>query len=190
MLVKANALVVKGKHMNIVSKCVLRVMQREPDEVVGGRENPYLKRWFLIKKGWINLYLHQFLRSDDDRALHDHPGDNISMLLDGQYIVWMPSHPDYGNNAYTFRIRKTGFPIFRRAEQLHRIELMKKVIRDESDQPIFENDKAKTVELPVISLFWRFKHRREWGFKSKKGWIPWFEFCAPDGSDVVGRGCD
>ena len=35
----------------------------------------------------FNLYLHEFSRSDDDRALHDHPWlFNLSVLLSGTYV--------------------------------------------------------------------------------------------------------
>ena len=48
--------------------------KRHPDFIVGGKDNPYLLRWFVIPRNPVfNIYLHRFLRSDDDRALHDHP---------------------------------------------------------------------------------------------------------------------
>ena len=64
-----------------------RIMQScPPDQVIGGRQRPYLLRWFLIPQNrFLNVYLHRFLRSDDDRALHDHPWWNVSLLLEGAY---------------------------------------------------------------------------------------------------------
>jgi hypothetical protein len=48
---------------------------------------PALRRHLLIPRNPIfNVYLHHFLRSDDDRALHDHPWINLSLLLDGCYL--------------------------------------------------------------------------------------------------------
>ena len=42
-----------------------------PHMVIGGAEDPYLLRWYLIPRNpFVNVYLHKFLRSDDDRALH------------------------------------------------------------------------------------------------------------------------
>jgi hypothetical protein len=59
---------------------------REPDCVIGPPDNPYLRRWWLIPRNrWFNLYLHNILRDDDDRALHDHPWANLSILLRGAY---------------------------------------------------------------------------------------------------------
>lgn len=63
-----------------------RATRRPPDFVIGGAERPYLLRWWLIPRNPVfNVYLHQFMRSDDDRALHDHPWANCSVLLRGAY---------------------------------------------------------------------------------------------------------
>jgi hypothetical protein len=63
-------------------------MNRVPDFVIGGEQRPYLLRHFVIPRNPLfNVYLHCFLRSDDDRAHHDHPWlFNMSWLLDGEYI--------------------------------------------------------------------------------------------------------
>lgn len=60
---------------------------REPDFVVGPENDPQMRRWWIVPRNSVcNVYLHQFLRSDDDRALHDHPGDNVSWILSGLYV--------------------------------------------------------------------------------------------------------
>jgi hypothetical protein len=63
---------------------------RNPDFVIGGNERPYLLRWWVIPRNPVfNVYLHCFLRSDDDRALHTHPWlFNVSWLLLGKYREW------------------------------------------------------------------------------------------------------
>ena len=59
-----------------------KAAKRPPNAIIGGPENPYLLRWWLIPRNrWFNVYLHQFKRSDDDRALHDHPWINASIVL-------------------------------------------------------------------------------------------------------------
>src|SRR6185312_200421 len=61
-------------------------LSRRPDIVIGGEDNPYLRRWWVIPRNRIfNIYLHHFMRSDDDRALHDHPWVNCSILISGEY---------------------------------------------------------------------------------------------------------
>lgn len=48
------------------------------DFTIGGHERPYLLRWFIIPRNrFFNIYLHKFLRSDDDRALLDHFGRQL-----------------------------------------------------------------------------------------------------------------
>ena len=83
------------------------VAKREPDFIVGldSPDGIYLLRWHLtpwrnwidmlpkerrLLRGflrlWPNLYLHCFLRSDDDRALHDHPAAAVSWILHRGYV--------------------------------------------------------------------------------------------------------
>ena len=60
---------------------------RPPDFIVGSETDPYLRRWHLLPRNRLfNVYLHNFCRSDDDRALHDHPWVNMSVLLSGSYM--------------------------------------------------------------------------------------------------------
>ena len=43
---------------------------RDPDFVIGRPGKPYLLRWWVIQRNrWFNIYLHQILENDDDRAL-------------------------------------------------------------------------------------------------------------------------
>lgn len=65
--------------------------KRLPDEVIGG-SNPYLLRWHLrrTQSRSFNAYLHQFLRSDDDRHLHNHPWSSCSIILEGAYMELGP----------------------------------------------------------------------------------------------------
>jgi hypothetical protein len=58
-----------------------------PDFIIGGTENPYLLRWWVIPRNrWFNIYPHHMLRDDDPRALHDHPWWNVSIVLKGGYM--------------------------------------------------------------------------------------------------------
>lgn len=137
---------------------------REPDFVIGGADDPYLRRWWTIPPNkWFNVYLHHFLRSDDPRALHDHPRNNMSIILAGSYIEHMPGGASVIRNRWR--------PVFRRAEAAHRIELPPGV-------------------TSVWTLFIVGPRVREWGFHCPNGWRHWQDFCAPGDSAKVGRGCD
>lgn len=133
---------------------------RAPDCVIGPPDNPYLRRWWLIPRNrWFNLYLHNILRDDDDRALHDHPWVNLSIVLRGAYREVTPL------GAY---LRKRGSFVFRSATASHRLEV-------ESG--------------PVWTLFITGPVVREWGFHCPKAWVPWREFVKPGSPGEVGRGC-
>jgi hypothetical protein len=58
------------------------------------------------------------MHSDDDRALHDHPWSNLSILLWGTYIEHTPTGK---------KTRRTGAIHFRRGDAAHRIEVDKPV---------------------------------------------------------------
>lgn len=91
----------------LLFNCVAR--RRRPDQIIGDPLQPYVLRWWLfgsvqkVEDGAPQfhadgrpilvarriadrcVYLHCFLRSDEDRALHDHPWDWWSWMLFGPY---------------------------------------------------------------------------------------------------------
>ena len=139
---------------------------RAPDVVIGGADNPYMHRWWLIPRNrFFNIYLHHFMRSDDDRALHDHPWWNLSVLLTGRYCEHTIDAG--GINIRTFR--NAGDFKFRGAGAAHRIEL---------------------YDGFCWTLFVTGPRLREWGFHCPKGWVHWRDFTNPgDGGRTIGRGC-
>src|SRR4029077_8960861 len=76
----------------------------------------YMRRW-TIRTPWGMLRLHHILRSDHDRHFHDHPMSFASLILTGGYIEYRPGGIS--------RCCWPGSVVFRRAEDLHRIELLK-----------------------------------------------------------------
>ena len=135
---------------------------RNPDSYIGGKENPYLLRWHIIPRNrWFNIYLHKFLRDDDDRAMHDHPWYSVSLLVKGQYI----EQTDAGRKLF-----KVPRIIFRSATYKHRIELI-------------DNKPTWTIFItgPMI---------REWGFHCPKGWVHWKSFVSKNDKGKTGKGCD
>lgn len=131
---------------------------RPPDYDIGPG---YLRRWWVVpRNAWCNVYLHDFGRSDDDRALHDHPWVNTSFVIAGRYIEHTPEG--------SF-VREAGAVVNREATALHRVEL-------------FPGTRALTLFMtgPMV---------REWGFACPQGWVHWEKFTDPTGRGV-GRGCD
>jgi hypothetical protein len=160
----------------LLAKRLLRIAdEREPDEIIGPRETPYMLRWWIVRKPpYCNVYLHKFMRSDDERALHDHPWTNASILLKGSYIEHLKTGPV---------VRCPGAIYFRRAHKAHRVQLFPYV---DVGTHIVSN-----TEMPVWTLFLTGPKVREWGFLCPRGWTHWKEYTAVvDGANVVGRGCD
>ena len=153
--------------LGILHPLVLRTMARAPDFVIGKPGDDYLRRWFVIPRNRVfNIYAHQFLRSDDDRALHDHPWWNASILLDGEYVEH--TIPQGGVQVRT--LYGAGDIKLRTAKAAHRVELVD--------------------GKPCISLFITGPRLREWGFHCPAGWRHWKEFTAPHNSGEIGPGCD
>ena len=153
---------------------------RRYDFPVGGHNDPYMLRWWVIPRNPIfNIYLHHFLRDDEDRALHDHPWLSCSIILTAGY---------YEHLSETVKVwRSPGTVHFRRAKAKHRISL--------------ERDYCGLVELPcgesfptqsrrpAMTLFITGPRIRRWGFHCPRGWVHWKEFVAPEDKGSVGRGC-
>lgn len=152
---------------NLANHLIARTTRRAPDVIIGGRSDPYLLRWHIIPRNPIfNVYLHHFMRSDDDRALHDHPWTNVSILLRGGYtehtIRAGGIHVRAERHAGRVKVRLFG-------TMAHRIEL---------------------TTGPCWTLFITGPRYRNWGFHcAERGWIPWQEFTADEDSGLVGKGC-
>jgi hypothetical protein len=120
--------------------------------IEGAWGDPYLNRWELRGNNPnFDIYLHRFLKSDDARALHDHPAASLSILLSGTYKEW------FKGNCH--KIRAEGDAVLRVAATAHRIEI------DES-------------RPGPITIFIRGLKLREWGFHCATGWLHHKEFQA------------
>lgn len=143
------------------------IWRRPPDFTVGADFDPYLLRWYLIKRNRVsNVYLHQFIRSDEDRALHDHMYANVSLILGGSYV----EHFADGRAV----IRRAGDIVFRLPSTLHRVSLV---------------NGRDGIPNTVLTLFVTGPRVRQWGFQCPQGWVPWTEFVNPDHPGLPGRGC-
>lgn len=143
---------------------LFRWFRRAPDRHIGGRDNPYLLRWHLVPRNrWFNIYLHKFLRDDEDIALHDHPWWSVSVLIRGRYTEWT-------QRGQACRVYRAPRIRVRSATFAHRISLTP----GETAWTIF-------VTGPTV---------REWGFHCPKGWRHWRDFVNPSDHGEIGRGCD
>jgi hypothetical protein len=141
---------------------------RPPDFIIGGPDNPYMHRWWIIPRNrFFNIYLHRIVRSDDDRALHDHPWLNASILILGGY----DEHRIMAGGIHRRDRRFAGSVKLRRAVTAHRLELL--------------------PDWDCVSLFITGPKIRSWGFHCpEQGWVHWERFTAPDDYGQIGKGCE
>lgn len=119
----------------------------------------YMDRYWLFRNFLgMSARVHVTYRSDEDLVLHDHPWDNISLLLDGYYwektfdrqpSQWPGALPPLKSKLYM-----VGDIVARRAEKAHRLEL----------------------SYQVVTLFITFGKRRPWGFYTAHGWVYWRQY--------------
>lgn len=137
------------------------VTKRDADFVIGGRDNPYMFRWWVIPRNrFFNIYLHHIVRSDDDRALHDHPWVSLSRCLAGEMQEL---------DANGVRTVRAGQWRLRGPRYAHRL-----VVADGAS---------------CWTLFITGPRLREWGFYCPQGWVHWQDFTAGKNGELVGRGC-
>lgn len=191
---------------------------KTPDFIIGSSDNPYLKRWYITPwSGWFrtdaegnpievgalrlwqrlfrvlpNVYVHQILQSDDDRALHDHPWWNVSIILSGGYYEVMP---DDWNPRGQVATRRMGNIIFRRATAAHRLQLRgdyRGAHWRKNEAEIGHTVGGQEWHVPLKtcwSLFITGPRVREWGFHCPNGWVKWTDFTKPTAPGEIGRGC-
>lgn len=145
------------------------MFDRAPDFVIGPSNDPYLERWWVIPRNKLfNIFLHHFLRSDDDMALHDHMYVNASIILSGRYI----EHFLDGSTRLRAPWRPWAFwrVAMRLPSTAHRVALIE--------------------ESPVWTIFVTGPRVRQWGFHCPKGWVHWKDFTDSRDNGLVGKGCE
>lgn len=153
----------------------------KPDLVISpDGVTPYMNRWHLIPRNLeSNIYLHEFLHNDDDRALHDHPYATCSIILREGYQEVVPADENFYTNKHRNTItleRQPGDVIFRQAKEAHRVML-------------YENPDGSVKN--AWSLFITGPRVRDWGFWCPHGWRHEDQYRTYTGdTSSVGKGCD
>ncbi len=101
----------------------------------------YLRRWYLIHTPWFGVYVHNILRPDGDRDMHDHPWPFISIILKGWYLEEIPTGKRLWKIASVHKMLATG---------THRIVQLA----------------PNTWSLILVG-----KRQRQWGFHTPTGWV-------------------
>jgi hypothetical protein len=154
----------------------------------------YMQRWWRVPRNWaMNIYYHIVRRSDDDRALHDHPWWNFSIVLDGGYF----EHEIKEGGIQTRTWYGPGHMRFRwHGKKAHRLELELQTVADTrlADYRYVGNGDSvdvtavnpkKEIEVPATTIFITGPVLRRWGFHAGvHGWIDaydWDDFCKANG---------
>jgi hypothetical protein len=130
----------------------------------------YLRRFMLCRTPLGGLYIHEIVRPDNDRCLHDHPWNFTSLILAGGYweetFVFdakdraKATHP---NSVYLTRMKMWYGPgSFRYMDAAH----THRVLMDEG---------KKTWSLCFVS-----GKKKSWGFWKGAVFTPWREFFQGD----------
>jgi hypothetical protein len=136
---------------------------RPPDFMVGDPNDPYMLRWWWIPRNrYFNIYIHKFLKDDDDRAKHDHPWWSYSLMCEG----WLVEYHGPGDD---WNMVESGDWVYRAAEYQHRL-----VVPNQETIPL-----TVFITGPV---------KRHWGFYCPQGWRHWRDFVGAE-KGQVGRGC-
>lgn len=74
---------------------------------MGDQNDPYLIRWMIIFFNY-SIRIHKWIRSDDKRFFHDHPGDFISIVLKGSYKNVTPQGTFHVKAPSIWKAKATG----------------------------------------------------------------------------------
>lgn len=133
--------------------------EREPNEIIGGRDNPYMYRWWWFKSRMFSVYVHRFMRSDDDRAEHDHPAPYATYIATSGYFEHRKGVRRWiAEGRWAVRLNPWS---------CHRVELME----------------LDGVKRQAWTIFFRGPNIRfsRWGFHCKSGWVHWRNFNSAGG---------
>lgn len=151
--------------------------------------DPYLVRWYVLRTPWVSLFVHKFIRSDEDRCLHSHPWCFLVVPIWRGYI----EHSDrdswrspVGDNDPTKReVKRRVWPIigtrYRPATFRHRVELLPKRSICEQCIPAwneFERDNPLVTpqDMLNVSRYCRVCHGTAMMTTLKPAWSLFFHF--------------
>lgn len=144
----------------------------------------YMGRWALFETRWLSARVHYIASADDDRALHDHPWNFVSLVLQGGYVEARPRsvEPCFGEvvqpapmgessvvraEQVDMTCRRAGALAFRHATDRHRVV---------------------AVQRGTYTLFVYGPARQWWGFYTPEGKIHWQDFASKHASIVPAAG--
>ncbi|MGV6816553.1 MAG: hypothetical protein ACWA44_04675 [Thiotrichales bacterium] len=100
----------------MIKKALFNYTAKKPCRLIRTNNKRYLERYYLGRLFGMTFYIHRFVASDGDRALHDHPWKFCAALcLAGGYqekrLRWF--NPETGYDCVKRKIRPGKFNIIR-----------------------------------------------------------------------------
>jgi len=126
----------------------------------------YMCRYILFRSEIFTIYLHQFLRSDQD-SYHDHPWNFWTYVVSGAYCEHKPydqKKPLVKDTIFNRTVTQNRL-VHRKAEELHWVEIDRTYSYDER------------FSAPTTICFIG-RRKRVWGFidKSNGNWVFWKQY--------------
>lgn len=123
----------------------------------------YMRRWIVQTDSGGSIHLHKILRSDNDRAPHNHPWNFVSIVLWGGYHEELYDARRHRGIGPAWDVRLTGVlnrrPLTARyidAKTLHKVKLR--------GRPAW----TLCITGPKVKVLGKVK---SWGFQTERGWV-------------------
>lgn len=146
--------------------------------IAGVDGDPYLKRWSLFLPFGASIKLHHILRSDEDRDLHDHPWSFVSIILRGGYYEHT-YRPCIGGQQHQFRTTADIWHPHCVVCGLYK-KFTIRTWHGVGSILLRPHPWPHRLEIPEGRTAWTLiftgPKRRQWGFITVCGWIPWFRY--------------
>lgn len=149
--------------------------------IVNCDRDPYLKRWYLFRTKPFAVFLHRFFRSDEDRALHDHPWPFITFILWRGYIEHQQVLYDChhcGGGGYRLSSIEFNYPIrceyCKGSGKIEHLKTFRRWPLTIHYRPATHRHRVELIDgKPAWTIVVRLKECREWGFWPNGVFMAW-----------------
>ena len=107
----------------MINKIIEWIKRKCPSKLIQLDGLDYLERYTIVWTPFFKVYMHNILRSDLDRNLHNHPWHFLTILLKGSYKETLKIIKNQTSFKEKVQVYGPGSTLFRPAHHYHRIEL-------------------------------------------------------------------
>jgi hypothetical protein len=137
--------------MSLLKACFLGLLRDLflVKEIVSKEGKVHFRRYRLLATPWLNIYIHQILKSDEEAHFHDHPWNFYSFILKGGYKELSSYAVDGWKNVHTNYYLRHSL-VHHKRNDAHKLTLM-----------------ASCVWTLVLT----YSKHKTWGYQTEAGWI-------------------